>query len=595
MFGLIALGGAIVAGACYYFNKLTREEREYQRELRREHRRYREGIERTAEEYKNRAKEELMKEYKGAEISQEDILNKAKELITKEVTEYYNLLKEGITKRIERKSKDLEEVKTHIEELKKLKEENITYLRYRSYNIIEIELLEAKNYLEGYLKYLEEYEKRLEREFKYSIEAIGKDRFQKFELEPFEFLLPEDYPYPGKLLEIDSQDIEKDGSFKKNIVGLYYPKAFKIVDMENLEKFKEKDIKIPIMVENYNKNSREWEVRIGKGLLIKNFMEQPGLGIKAVVERVEGNRILLDYYGIKLRLKAENLINPRVIPVRGATLSVYPMEIRKELRGSYIPRVTEDIRESAILEYISDIPLMIKSEDEERFKKYFIEKGKEDDLGKNTCLNWRVGKKDEESGVLKLQLGESIVILVEKVNFGNKGQYFRFLDFSEEKFAPDDIYLGVNGTFVTRVEGEKLEFSEIELESMNAFLLLSTLEFKNQEKIKESAPGAVYYNKWVDITEKLVNYMFKDKEKFFCEFGDFELKREDKNKKIRIYRATLLNFEDIESKLKEIIDRGRVEFILENEVGQYYDVRFFTEVEDNKVEITEKLSDNYIE
>ena len=35
-----------------------------------------------------------------------------------------------------------------------------------------------------------------------------------------------------------------------------------------------------------------------------------------------------------------------------------------------------------------------------------------------------------------------------------------------------------------------------------------------------------------------------------------------------------------------------LEFILENEVGQYYDIRFFTEIEDNKVEITEKLNDN---
>ena len=52
--------------------------------------------------------------------------------------------------------------------------------------------------------------------------------------------------------------------------------------------------------------------------------------------------------------------------------------------------------------------------------------------------------------------------------------------------------------------------------------------------------------------------MFKDKESFFCELGDFQLKREDKNRKIRIYNATLLNFETLESKLKDISEKGRV-------------------------------------
>ena len=166
MLGLAVLGGALIAGACYYFNKLTEEEREYQREIRREHRRYREGIEKSAEEYKNKAKEELLKKYKGADIEQEEILKRAKEIIIKEVVEYYKFLKEAIVKRIEGKSNDLEEVKKHLEDLKEIKTNNTTYVRNRSYNIIEIELFEAKNYLEGYLKYLEEYDMRLEKEYK---------------------------------------------------------------------------------------------------------------------------------------------------------------------------------------------------------------------------------------------------------------------------------------------------------------------------------------------------------------------------------------------------------------------------------------------
>ena len=595
-FGLLALGaGALIGAGCYFFNRLTKEEREFQKYLRREHTRYREGIERTADEYKTRAKEELIKEYRDAEINQNLILARAKEMLKKEVDEYYNLLKDGVEKRIADKTKTLNEVTEHLEELKKVKKENTTYIRSRSYNIIEIELLEARNYLEGYLKYLNEYSNRLNKEFQRNIEQINRGNFYKFELEPFEFLLPNYYPYFGKMIEVDSEDIDSEGKFKKSIEGLYYPKDFKISDIENLARFKGKDKKISMMIVMFDKNSKTWEVNIGKGQLIENLMKQPELGIEATVERCEKNRIILNYFGVNLLLYLENLKNPRSSILRGSTLTVYPMEIKRELRGTSMPRVTEDIRESTILEYISSIPLIIRKEDEAKFKNYFQEKSKKENLTKNTCLNWRVGKVEGEENKLKLQLGESLVFLVEKVITEKREVYLRFLEFIEEKFKPEDIYLGINGTFITRVESKEKKLSEVELESINTFLLLIELEFKNQEKIKESAPGVVYYNKWVEITDKLVNHMFKDKESFFCELGDFQLKREDKNRKIRIYNATLLNFETLESKLKDISEKGRVEFILENEVGQYYDIRFFSEIEDNKVEITEKLNDNYIE
>lgn len=594
-FGLFLGAGALIGAGCYFFNRLTKEEREFQKYLRREHTRYREGIERTADEYKTRAKEELIKEYRDAEINQNLILARAKEILKKEVEEYYNILKDGVEKRIDDKTKTLNEVIEHLEELKKVKKENTTYIRSRSYNIIEIELLEARNYLEGYLKYLNEYSNRLNREFQRNIEQINRGNFYKFELEPFEFLLPNYYPYFGKMIEVDSEDIDSEGKFKKSIEGLYYPKDFKISDIENLARFKGKDKKISMMIEMFDKNSKTWEVNIGKGQLIENLMKQPELGIEATVERCEKNRIILNYFGVNLLLYLENLKNPRSSILRGSTLTVYPMEIKRELRGTSMPRVTEDIRESTILEYISSIPLIIRKEDEAKFKNYFQEKSKKENLTKNTCLNWRVGKVEGEENKLKLQLGESLVFLVEKVITEKREVYLRFLEFIEEKFKPEDIYLGINGTFITRVESKEKKLSEVELESINTFLLLIELEFKNQEKIKESAPGVVYYNKWVEITDKLVNHMFKDKESFFCELGDFQLKREDKNRKIRIYNATLLNFETLESKLKDISEKGRVEFILENEVGQYYDIRFFSEIEDNKVEITEKLNDNYIE
>ena len=161
------------------------------------------------------------------------------------------------------------------------------------------------------MKYLGEYNGRLEKEYQRNIEKIGEGKFYKFELEPFEFLLPEYYPYFGKLIEVDVVDIDADGKFKKPVEGLYYPKDFKVVDTDNLARFREKEMKVPVMLEMFNREEKVWEVSVGKGLLIRNFMEQPGLGIEATVERIDKNAVILDYYGVKLKLNIENLIKDR--------------------------------------------------------------------------------------------------------------------------------------------------------------------------------------------------------------------------------------------------------------------------------------------
>ena len=102
-----------------------------------------------------------------------------------------------------------------------------------------------------------------------------------------------------------------------------------------------------------------------------------------------------------IEVYVENLKNPRNSILRGSTLTVYPMEIKRELKGRSMPRVTEDIKESAILEYISSIPLIIRKEDEKKFKNYFQEKSKKEDLTKNHLVKWRVGKVEEEENNLK--------------------------------------------------------------------------------------------------------------------------------------------------------------------------------------------------
>ena len=596
--GTYIIGAVLTSCACFVINKLNEWEREKQREIRRGYQEFRRNVEIMAQDYKEKARNELRKEYKNAEITQEEEMRRAYELNKKEVIEYYNKLKKEIETRIDEKTKFLIEIKKQLKDLETIRKETTTYVRNRSYNLLEIELDEAQNYLEGYLKYLNEYEKRLEKEYQYNLNIIGEGKFYKFEIEPFEFILPNYYPYCKKLIVVDIKDIGEDGSFKKLVEGLFHPKSFKIVDIENLEIFKGKDITVPMVIEELDAKSGKWEwkVNIGKGLLVKNLMEQPEIGIEAIVDRVEEKYIILDYYGVKLKLNKGNLNNPRVTPVRGAILTVYPLEIKREIRNNIMPLVTEDKRESMILEYISDIPLLLRKEDEKKIKEYLLEKSKREDFSKMTCMKWRVGKKEGNEDILILQLEESLAILAIKIVTESGSSYLRFLDFTDEKLTVNDTYLSINGTFNIRVEKEEETLTEFEQESIETFLILIELEFAKQKKIREAVSGRIYYNKWLDITDKLVNHMFKDKEKFLCKFGDFQIKREEKNyKRIRIWTAEIQNFEKIKKNLEKLKEDKNIEFIMENEFGQYYEVRFFTELEDNRAEIIEKLNDNFVE
>lgn len=468
-----------------------------------------------------------------------------------------------------------------------------TYIRSKSFSIITTELYEAKNYVSAYIKYLKSYDRELEKNYNWALRNIEEYKFKELQMEPFEFLLPEFYPYSGRVIEVSSNEISETGEFSKKIQGIYHPSRFKVSDLDRIESLKEKDQGISFIVESYNQEVKYWNISYGKGLFIKNLMEQPGLGIEAEVVKLEKDSLLLDYYGVTLKLNRENYLNPRINPMRGSKLTVYPLEIRKNLKGNSMPRVTENPLESIVLEYISDIPFLLPKEKKDEFE----EKLKEEQLAKFASYNWRIGPAEEESNRLKLQLGEELGFLVSVKQWQNSNisylEFERFLN-EEEKFQSKDIYMCLNASLSTYLLEEKTSITEVEKESMETLINLMIMEFKNQQDLIENSPGILYFNKWTEVTNKLLNYLSKDNyNQITCEISGLNREFIAKGTKLQTWVGKIENLEEVTKNLESIYkdsDR-RIEFFTENSLLKY-EVRFL--IDDGKIELYQKSNDSFL-
>ena len=72
---------------------------------------------------------------------------------------------------------------------------------------------------------MEEYQKNLDKRYNNFLNKIENSKrdvengnldklyFGELEVEEFEFLLPENYPYAGRIIKVNINDIDKDGKF----------------------------------------------------------------------------------------------------------------------------------------------------------------------------------------------------------------------------------------------------------------------------------------------------------------------------------------------------------------------------------------------
>lgn len=456
----------------------------------------------------------------------------------------------------------LTEIKSILDNINEAsKKQQNTYLRTKSVNKLKSEVYETMSKLRAYKKYLMTYQKR-------RLDYIYNNKGEIAEM--FEFSLPEEYLYNGKLISLRKGDIKEKGSLKINeSMSIEYI----CDDISELSDFDD-DADIPLLATSI-RDSFDYNLSCSKGLFKSMAIYQSKIGIEAKVKRYDDKDIILDYYGLELALNKKELENPRRVPARGSKVRVYPLRYRNDLSCS--PFVTERYENSTNEEEFGLIPLVLTNEKEKEFKDFII---------KNNLmyaeLSWKVApfeEDNEESPYLKLQLGSEHVLKC-KICINESGaEYIEFCEVLGREYLlrAEEIFIDLNMN-INVFSRKNVKISKDIRENFEVFLLYIRNEFKEQRDIKNSISGLNYYNKWAEVTGKLIEYLSKGKP---IKCGVLEIDeyiKRDYKTGINIIKVYIYNFE-------EVLD------IIEERSNSMYITEYFIEDKNKKKYIVEFAND----
>lgn len=465
-----------------------------------------------------------------------------------------------------------DEIDEHIRNIKKLrKNQQQSFLRGEAINTLQRELEEAKSKVFAYKDYLKSYNSYLKGYLRSSKE-VDEDFIM------FSFVLPKEYPYRGKLMFMDKKCL-MEYQFINNVdgivdVGYYFEEDYLIEDLDD-------DVMIPVLVsesrfdrDNYRSM---YSLSAAKGYIKHIAIDQRKIGIEAkVVEHVfektdkyTKQYIKLDYKGITLKLNKRDLENPNRTPPCGTSIRVYPKKWDYALK--YDIEVSQKYQDSLKVFNFSDIPLVFNEETASEFEEYITanQLSFEGD-------EWKIGPLSENQipnvTEIKLQYGNELVFTAQVKN--NEMSYFVFKEIlkKEDALKPDDIFIVMEATLNCIFEDELDELEKDIFENMTDLAILVSNEFKLQKGIKNSHEGMTYFNKWAEITDKLINYLYKGKS-IICEVDEIVYSRKDRNNMV-VSKANILNAEQVREYIEEVSNVFRTEFFLENKDNEYITVEF---------------------
>lgn len=559
--GGLAVAGAVIAGAAavHIVSKAYKKGQERRRErMRNEYYNYRNNtyseinrinsklnsdrkrLAENARREKARLRAEYIEELKKVN---KDMYNKISGILDEELKETENLIKE------------INEILKNTKETYD-KQQN-TYVRQKSIKKLIHEMEETRSKLNGYINYLKKYR---ERRLDYLYNKKGEIA------EMFEFSLPDNALYDGKIIYLKKKDISKEGTLKINDS---MSNDYICEDIDQIIDFDD-EAEIPLLA-NKIKHSHKFNLSCAKGMFKSMALYQSRIGVEAEVIGFEDKNIKLSYYGLELNLRKSELENPRRIPPRGSKIRVYPMGNRSDLK--YTPQVTEKYENSNNEDYYGKIPLVVPNDKIKLFKEYI----NKHNLMKSD-LSWKIGEinEDDENPYLKLQLGTEYVFKC-KVVCGQL-QYIEFCEImtKEDLLKMEDIFVDIYANMKV-ISERNLKHSEELKQNFETFLIYITNEFKEQKYIKENIQGQGYYNKWAEITGKLIEYLSKGKV-IRCSILEIEKGKKDYKTGLNTIKVYLNNNE-------EIIDIIEANYI-ENHINQ-----FFVEDDNKKKYIAEFSND----
>lgn len=558
------IGAAAVIGVAakvisYVMDELSEEEYREQDRIRSDYEDYRRQREREAEEVlrkQERALDELSKE-------ERDRLNELEKAYAAELkqrrTEYY----EKLCARIELHEGRRRELNTEIYQstkriLKILSEEQATYLRRQSLEQLLHTLQEAQSKLKAYLNYLKRYRRELDKAYHFGADFP----------EPFVFLLPDTYPYNGKIIYQKKEELAAAGVWK---VAEGMMSDYRCADLDTLEDYAD-DASIPLFVEQFDLEQRAYIVSVAKGIFKHTALFQPGIGLEATVRRHEKNEILLAFRDFELKLYRNQLENPRRTPPRGTRLRVFPKRWSFNLK--FPPQVTEKYEESLAVSQFEQIPVVLHPEVVQPLQAWFTEHDEWEQSDE-----WKIAPMREQDipHVLevKLQYGHDLVIRARLVQHGADRSYLELAELLplEQACKPADVFVAVKAQLFVWLQEDLGVITVSQSKELNDLCLFLLQEYKTQQAIKLAHAGIQYYNKWAELTDQLIHYHYKGDD-VFVEAERVVYLRKDVKSGLSMYRAYIDNVEQVKAFLAETGELRRAEYFLEDHEGRALPVEF---------------------
>ncbi|KGP89882.1 hypothetical protein N780_09565 [Pontibacillus chungwhensis BH030062] len=437
--------------------------------------------------------------------------------------------------------------------------EQNTHLRKHSLVQLHQSLEEAKEKLHAYLYYLHKYEKYLHR-----CESQGMELPA-----PFELLLPELFPYIGKLITYKKKDLFAKGSLA---IDQGITLQYACPDLKVIEDYDE-EADIHLFVESSRNNTCTYS--ISKGLFKYTALYEPGIGIEAKVLRHDKSFIHLDFKGLLLRMYKSDFENPFRTPPRNVDIRVFPKEWTYNLRHRE-PLVTEKYQESFAVCQFNSVPLVFDYDDYEDFYKWV----EHNEHVWSQTSEWKIAPLDEGdipyAEEVILQLGTDLVMKARVMNSedGRSFLYYRgMLDLSDNLLQPEDIFVALKGSFSVAFSEEFDLLPEEDFIEMEQFSLLLFNEFREQKVIKESYVGSRFFNRWAEVTDALITYLYKGDAEV-CVTGPVRYTGFNHELKLKKYEAEVRNDQDIHAFLSESMTSYQQYCFIVADDGRYLPVEF---------------------
>jgi len=581
----LALGGIIIGGGIISFlcDELSDEEREKQRAIQEEADLYAkekeariaalrletqqkiETLKMRNVEQQNEISIEIDKEV--AKLEEQLKQNEEEALLNAREALKALYLKEANEKlvRNDMLNKDIRRVIALVKEQQK---EQMTVMRGNALRQFRRELDEVLEKCIAYKSYIYDY-----------ISFIKKvDSQQENKIGEFEFILPHNYPYKGKVFNLTAEQVKRC----RFSIPYCYDILFEILDLDDkVFPSADPDYTIPFLC-NYRLDSytnregisykrKKYNLSQSKGKLKFDITANPHLGILAEIIKTDRDFIYMTYNGIDIRLHWSKLENPKRKSPIGAELRVFPTLWDNALEKTI--EVSELYSDALSCYSFNELPLVVATDEVDSFMKNLDNKRLSD-----SDEEWRIAPYDEKDlpnvNKVKLQLGNSAVFLA---SVDEERAYFKYeceLDYSNFSIQPEDIFAFIDCRLLCVPEDELNKIPNETYSNMGALSIWVFKEFKDQKAIKASQPGMIYFTKWEEIADKLITYKYKGDRNSSVEISIKYTEISDKG--IRVYFSDPSRMNAFYARVtEESLNKRNLSFFIEITKGEYMFIRRF--------------------